>query len=128
MATCVALMVAGLLAAGLTACDGGVPGSERERTIPRETFIRAMVELRLLASESPEDRVASTRRDRLLEELGVTSEQLIRFAEVHGRNVPYMNDVWNEVHQRLLDLDQADEEDDETPALPIRPPATGPGS
>jgi hypothetical protein len=118
-------MAAALLAAGLTACDGGVPGSERERTIPRETFIQAMVELRLLASESPEE-VAPTRRDRLLEELGITSEQLIRFAEVHGRNVPYMNDVWNEVHQRLLD--HADEEEDATPALPIRPPATGPGS
>jgi hypothetical protein len=126
MATCVALMAAGLLAAGLTACDGGVPGSERERTIPRETFIRAMVELRLLAAESPEEGVATTRRDGLLGELGVTSEQLIRFAEVHGRNVPYMNDVWNEVHRQLLD--HANEEEDETPALPIRPPATGPGS
>jgi hypothetical protein len=125
MATSAVLVAVGLLLVALTACDGGIPGSERERTIPRETFIQAMVELRLAAVESPGEPVTAARRDRVLEALGVTSEQLVRFAEVHGRNVPYMNDVWNEVQRRLLE--QADEEEP-APARRIRPPVSEPGS
>jgi hypothetical protein len=124
-----AVLAAALLVVGLAACEGGIPGSERERTIPRETFIQAMVDLRLAAVESPGDPVTQARRDRVLEELGVTPEQLVHFAEVHGRNVPYMNDVWNEVQQRLLErAEEEGEEEDPAPPRPIRPPATGPGS
>lgn len=111
------MVAAGFIALALAACDSGIPGSERERTISRDVFIRAMVELRLAAAESPGDPVTSARRDQLLGELGVTPDQLVRFAEVHGRNVPYMNDVWQEVDQRLQE--RADQEEDVAPLPPV---------
>lgn len=119
-------MAAGFIVMALAACDSGIPGSERERTIPRDVFIRAMVELRLAAAETPGDPMTAARRDELLEELGVTPDELVRFAEVHGRNVPYMNDVWQEVNERLQE--RVDQEEDVAPSLPVRPPVSESGS
>jgi hypothetical protein len=120
------MVAAGFIVLALAACDSGIPGSERERTIPRDVFIRAMVELRLAAAESPGDPMTSAGRDQLLEEMGVTPDQLVRFAEVHGRNVPYMNDIWQEVNRRLQE--RADQEEDFAPPLPVRPPVSESGS
>lgn len=117
------------MAAGVPGCDGGIPGSERERTIPREAFIEAMVELRAAADRGPEARVTSPDRERILSELGVTSEQLIRFAEVHGRNVPLMNQVWEEVNRRIWERTEGEEDDIGPPPPPRRrAPVSAPGS
>ena len=34
----------------------------------------------------------------------MTQEELFSFVEVHGRNVEFMQEVWNEVESRIEDL------------------------
>ncbi len=40
-------------------------------------------------------------RDRILAELGLTPEDLIEFVEAHGRDIPFMQEVWEEVDHNL---------------------------
>ena len=134
MAT-VGLLLGGLLLAlAPVACDGGIPSSERARTIPKETFIQTMVELRLEAARTMDHRITPGQRDRILAEMGVTDQELIRFAEVHGGNVPFMHEVWLEVDRRLREyveeMDLEELEDGEVPPLvdpPTRPTPPSPG-
>jgi len=89
------------LLVGLVACDPGFPSSEGEASVDRETFIEVYVELRLAALEWETGRIPADDRDRILAEHEVTEDDLREFIEVHGRNVPFMNDVWHEVSERI---------------------------
>ncbi len=98
-----------------TACDPGFPTSEGEASVDRDTFVEVYVELRLAALEWESGRVPEAERDRILAEHGVSEDDLREFIEVHGRNVPFMNDVWHEVSDRI----RAEMEPDEgLPGLP----------
>jgi hypothetical protein len=100
------------------ACDAGFPSSEGRAAIDRETFIRTYVDLRLAALEGETGRISEAERDRVLAEHGVTEDALRSFIEVHGRNVPYMNELWIEVDQRIrTELESADQ----TPPEPADP-------
>lgn len=85
----------------VAACEGGIPLFDRDRTISRESFVETMVELRFEAARTHELRLTPAQRDRILARRGVTPDELVRFAEVHGGNVPYMAEVWTEVETRL---------------------------
>jgi len=69
--------------------------------VPREIFIEAYVRLRVAALQTLTGQIVPAERDRILQEMGLTPEDLLRFVEVHGRNVPYMKEVWEEVDRRL---------------------------
>lgn len=92
-----ALTGLGLVAA---ACGGSAPpGGE---PIDREVFIETYVELRLAALAAEDFVVSPEERDQILARHGVDQARLLHFAEVHGPDVDFMNDVWAEV-ERLID-------------------------
>jgi len=86
-----------LLLAPLSGCDLGFPESDGEAELDRDTFVATYTELRLAAMEWESTRLPEGERDRILSERGVTESQLREFVHVHGRNVPFMNEIWNEV-------------------------------
>jgi hypothetical protein len=80
-------------------------------TIDRETFVETYVQLREAALRTSGGQVTSGERDEVLERLGVSEEDLLRFVEVHGTDVAYMAGVWSEVETRL-----------EPDTVPVTPP------
>ena len=115
-----AIPVMSLLLA-LAGCDLGFPSSEGEASVDRETFITVYVDLRLAALAWESARVPEAERDRILAEHGVTEDDLREFIEVHGRNVPFMTDVWHEIDARLTEELEAEAE------MPGEAPALQPG-
>jgi hypothetical protein len=87
-----------LLAAGALAAACGGSGD----AIDREVFIAAWVDLRVAALESDDLRLPPDRREAILARHGIDQEALLGFADVHGRDVEFMNGVWSEV-ERLLE-------------------------
>ncbi len=69
--------------------------------IDRATFVDTYVDLRLAAVRTPEFRISPAERDEILARHGVRGEDLVRFAEVHGRDLELMNTVWTEVEARF---------------------------
>lgn len=80
-------------------CGNGA-GPEPE-VIDRETFVATYVDLRAAALSTADGRITPERREEILRAHGVTEEDLLAFAEVHGRDVEYMAEVWSEIEQRL---------------------------
>lgn len=109
-----------LLTSTLSGCDMGFPGSEGEAELDRDTFVETYVELRVAAAGWEGAQLPEEERDRILESQGVSADQLREFVQVHGRNVPFMNEIWNEVSQevttRLDPPDPAEEEGTPPPA------------
>lgn len=108
------------------ACDGGFSSpDEGEAPIDEETFIQTYADLRLTARELgglPEED-----RERILDEHGVSVEDLRAFIDVHATNVPYMQGVWNEVDRRIAESAQEEEGPDaDAPGMDI--PRGGPGA
>jgi len=89
------------LAAALLASCGGGEAPAGQESMARQVFIDAYVDLRLAAMESEDFTVTPARRDEILARHGTDQETLLRFADVHGPDLEYMNEVWAEV-DRLL--------------------------
>jgi hypothetical protein len=82
---------------GAAAC-----GSDPEPvTIDRATFVDTYVALRTAALQRGNAAVDGPLRDTVLRESGVSEEQLVTFAEVHGADFDFMRGVWTEVSARL---------------------------
>jgi hypothetical protein len=90
-----AAALAGSLACGSPPPDQGQPG-----VIGKEAFISAFVDLREAARRNG-GTIDTRVRETVLANHEVTEEDLLGFAEAHGRDVSYMNDVWQEVERRL---------------------------
>lgn len=92
-----------LLLAGLLVVPGcGEGGAEpREEGIDRETFVATYVDLRRAAIRDGPDPITPEARDRVLERHGVSSEELLEFVEIHGRDLEYMEAVWDTVEAIL---------------------------
>lgn len=90
------------LLVAVTATGCGDDGSPRPvETIDREVFVQTYLDLRVTALETEEGTVTPEQRAEVLAEHGVTEEDLIEFARVHGSDPVYIEDVWNEVKQRI---------------------------
>ena len=87
-----------LIIGAAVACSGSDTGAD---TIDRETFISTYVDLRAAALRRDSREITDEERDSILGEYGVTEDELLSFAEVHGREVPFMQDLWDEVEGRL---------------------------
>jgi len=85
--------------ASLQACIARGTDSEGA-AIPQDTFVTAYVQLREAALSLPSERVDSA-REAILAEHHLSQQDMLTFAEVHGRDVTFMKDVWDEVEQRL---------------------------
>ena len=79
----------------------------------RQVFVDTYVDLRTAALANPGGQIRPEQRDSVLARHGVTEDDLVNFAEVHGRNVEYMAEVWGEVENRLMPP--------ETPPVPTPP-------
>ncbi|MDE2751105.1 MAG: hypothetical protein OXI83_00880 [Gemmatimonadota bacterium] len=91
-----AVVIAGLAAA---ACAPGEP-----EAISRETFVQTYVALRAAELRSSGAVIPEEDRERVLAEMGVSEEELLAFAEVHGGDVLFMEAVWTDVQNRLVEL------------------------
>ncbi|MEJ2202830.1 MAG: hypothetical protein P8170_01835 [Gemmatimonadota bacterium] len=89
-----------LLTVFLAACDrsGTDPG---EATIERETFIAVYVDLRVMALQAGAPGLTDAERQEVLDRHHVTEEQLLEFADVHGGDIPFMRELWDEIEARL---------------------------
>ncbi len=84
-----------------TACGGGGPGAVPADVIDRQTFIETYVDLRVAAIATEAFRVSADDRAEILARHGVDSEALLRFADEHGGDLDYMNEVWGEIELRM---------------------------
>ncbi len=74
---------------------------ERPDTIPADRFIDTYVELRVTALSNSTGEITAAQRDSILSASGVLSNEMVEFAEVHGRRAIYMQEVWDSVEVRF---------------------------
>ena len=99
-----------LLGAAL-GCSG--PSGVEGDTPDRETFIAIYVDLRMAARDNEGQEIHPLERDSILEEYGVTADDLVAFADSHGRDVRYMAELWadiEEIIEQELESDAQDED------------------
>ncbi|MDE2876727.1 MAG: hypothetical protein OXU69_02715 [Gemmatimonadota bacterium] len=95
-------VVAALLAAA--GCEEEGPAE----TIGREVFVETYVALRVAELRgSGGDPIPADERERVLARKGVTEEDLLTFAEVHGPDVNFMEQLWDDVEERLDEIRNA---------------------
>ena len=82
------------------ACGGGTETAP-EGLIDRTVFIDAYVDLRVAALSQESGEITDAGRAEVLDSHSIQEEDLLDFAEGHGRNLDFMRDVWNEIEQRL---------------------------
>ena len=95
----VALFVAAFIVA---ACGDQAP-SVAPDAISTEAFVEAMVALRTSPVIGTSGFLPQGEPERILGERGLTPEDIRRFVEVHGANVPMMTDVWTEIEARVAE-------------------------
>lgn len=93
------LVLGMLLMVAALACGRG--SDDARSTISREKFIETFVALQLIQGDSM---VLDSLRAVVLEEQGVTEEEMRRFVAVRGENPEELAQIWEEVHQRLVSL------------------------
>jgi len=74
--------------------------------IDRETFISAYVDLRTQTLEGSEISLPMEERDRILATHGIDADDLMGFVDAYGRDLDFIDGVWNEIEQRLDSLSQ----------------------
>jgi hypothetical protein len=89
--------------AALAGCEVQIPTSRDQPTISQESFIATMVQLRVAAIRTPVGLATEEERNRILEEYGVSEDDLRTFADVHGTNVPMMEALWSEVERGIAE-------------------------
>jgi len=72
-------------------------------TIPSDSFVEAMVALRTSPVMGTSGFLPAGEPERILGEHGLTPEDLRRFVEVHGANVPMMTDLWTQIESRVAE-------------------------
>lgn len=91
-----------LASVSVAAACGGSP-TDDATAIDRQTFIDAYVDLRVAALQADDFVVPIEERDAILARHGLDADDMLRFADVHGRDVDFMNGIWAEVEQRIED-------------------------
>jgi len=109
-----------LLGLTMTVALFGCGGDDDAPTIDREDFIATYVDLRAEALLNDSRQITDEERTEVLGEHGVTEDDLVAFADVHGRDVTFMRDVWDEVEERL-DLMRPLIDESGAVVRPIRP-------
>lgn len=82
-------------------CSSGDGGRSPAETISRDAFIKAYIELRLESQRHMDHEIPLEERDRILESLDLTPEDLLEFVEVHGGDPDFMHELWAEVDEKL---------------------------
>ena len=108
------LAAAAVTVLGAVACSSG----NSQDVISREQFVEAYVELRSISQRYMDDDVPLAERDRVLQELGLTPEDLLEFVDVHGADATFMHEVWEEVDTRFREIRS-------TPPVPTQVDSSG---
>lgn len=94
----------------LTALVLGVVGCGNQDTNPRATeaiskelFVEAYVRLRQEGLRSPMMEITIETRDQVLEEVGVTEEELFTFLDVWGSEGEFMVEVWGAIDSLMTE-------------------------
>lgn len=82
-------------------------GDEAASPVDRDTFVAVWVDLRLAALASPGEAPDPVTRERIVERHGTTEQELLAFVEAHGRDIAYMERVWQDVEARMNELSPA---------------------
>jgi len=69
--------------------------------ISRDRFIQAFVELRKAALSSSDEEIDLADRDRILDSMDLTDQDLLTFVDVWGRDGEMMQAVWQDVDSIL---------------------------
>jgi hypothetical protein len=88
----------------VVSCTSGGPGRASEDVIARQTFVDVYVQLRIAALKDPMEDLPLEERDRILQEAGVSEDDLIRFVEVRGGEVQFMRQLWEEVDSLIKEV------------------------
>ena len=94
-------MAAIVLVLSLCSCSGGIPSSGSSPTISSESFVKVMVQLRYSALLNSSEYLPEGEQERILEENDLVANDLRRFVEIHGVDVPLMASLWEEIDQRV---------------------------
>lgn len=73
-------------------------------TLDPEAFVETYVALRLAALQSPSGVVSEGERDRVLAEHGTSAEALLAFVERHGRDLVFMEEVWDDAQKAIREV------------------------
>ena len=109
-------------------CNSEPENPRAEEAISKELFIEAYVKLRMEGLRSPMMEISLEDRDQVLEEVGVTEEELLTFVEVWGADGEFMVEVWGTIDSLMMDArmdarggrDRGDEEDPGESAIDFR--------
>ena len=88
-----------VLLGAVVGCSG--PSGIEDSATDRETFIAVYVDLRIAAMDNRAQKIHPTERDSILEAYGVDADGLVAFADSHGRDIPYMTELWAEVEELI---------------------------
>ena len=94
-------LVPALIALTLAGCGDGVPGVGAAPTVSSEIFVEAVVELRTSDLLDDSGYLPEGEPERILEERGLEPDDLRRFVEEHGGDVPLMAGLWEEIDRRV---------------------------
>ena len=82
----------------------GGPSSVDGDILDRDTFVAVYVDLRLAALDNLGQEIRPAERDSVLAVHDVTPEDLVAFVDAHGRDVPYMVELWSEVNALITEV------------------------
>ncbi len=102
-------MLAILLGLLSASCSGGDPATGAGETISSEAFVEAFVALRTSPALGPAGYLPAGEPERVLAEQGLVPDDLRRFVEIHGQDVPFMTEIWTEIESRLAPAAPPDE-------------------
>jgi hypothetical protein len=97
------------LALAIASCGSDTAQPDPDAVIDRTTFVETYVDLRWETVHTPDFRLTPEARDEILARHGVRSEDLVRFAEVHGRDLELMNEVWAAIEAGIQERQSEDE-------------------
>ena len=85
----------------LVSCSDGAQEEAAQETISREAFAKAYIHLRMTALQAEGQEMTLSNRNQVLDSLGLEEEDLIHFVEVHGTDVQFMRNLWEEIDSIL---------------------------
>lgn len=117
--TCLSLTA---LFLGVAGCGGKDSNPRAGEAISKELFIEAYVQLRLVGLRSPSKALSLEARDRVLEKVGTTEEELLTFVEIWGNNGDVMVEVWGSIdslmtQERMRDRGRPPVNDEDDPKV-----------
>jgi len=110
-----------------SACTGAGSNPQEDLAIPREDFVQAYYQLRVEGLRSPEMEISLEERNRILDDLGLTEDDLLTFAEVWGSDGEVMQGIWQEVDSLMREARRERAEDPSIEGYEPRREDTGRG-